>query len=111
MAGGKGDYCSRVCQPHFDQARTAKPCREGKYCENQQPVLMDENIETWRLWEAICTQWRSSPTGGPVGLDYPAMFCVAGVFGIEITPAVLIKIQALEANVILKRNEEIGKGG
>lgn len=64
---------------------------------------MSEAADVWRLWCRCATQWRVGMS--LMGLDYNALFRVAEVYGIAVTPLVLEVIQALEADV-LKEQEE-----
>lgn len=48
-----------------------------------------------RIMLACETQWRAG-FGGAYGLDYPAVFQVAGVLGIPIDAAVFRGLRALE---------------
>ena len=41
-----------------------------------------------------------------VGLDYVALFKVAEVYGIAVTPRVLEGIQALEADTLMEQSED-----
>lgn len=54
------------------------------------------NFEAFELLLAGATQWRFGPLG-PAALDYPALFQVAGVLGIEVDQDMLLSIQAVEA--------------
>lgn len=56
---------------------------------------MPENLEAWELWKAVRTQWRSGGLGAN-GLDYPAVYLVAGTLEIQVSRCTLSKIQALE---------------
>jgi hypothetical protein len=56
---------------------------------------MPENADAWELWRAVCTQWRAGGMG-IIGLDYGVAMEMADRMGIEWSPAVMIKIQALE---------------
>ena len=72
-------------------------------CEGREPPLLPQAADAWRLWCRCATQWRVGM--GVVGLDYVALFKVAEVYGIAVTPLILEGIQALEADV-LKEQEE-----
>lgn len=52
-----------------------------------------------RLLSAVRTQWRTG-FGGPVGLDYPAVFATARVLGVDMTPHVLRRLAMLEADAL-----------
>lgn len=56
---------------------------------------MSENMEVYEIWVLCCTQWRSN--GFTLfGIDLPAVFQIADIYGIEITPGFILKIKALE---------------
>ena len=67
--------------------------------------MPEEDADAWELWLAIQTQWRVA-FGGLVGLDYPAVFQVAAVLGIEIDDLILKKIQGLEIHVVAESNKK-----
>ena len=92
------------------QTHKMPPC-EG--CENQRPELMPANWDVWELWLALKTQWRAvSITTDKycmirkTGLDYSSLYLVAKTLEIEITPAIMNKIQALESAVLEKEGGE-----
>ena len=58
----------------------------------------------WRLWCRCSTQWRVGMA--VVGLDYNALFKVAEVYGIAVTPMVLEVIQELEADVLKEQSDD-----
>jgi hypothetical protein len=59
---------------------------------------MPENGDVWELWCQCSTQLRTT-LAGAVGIDYNAMFQVAGALGIEITPGIMKKVNAMEAEM------------
>ncbi|MBS6141305.1 MAG: DUF1799 domain-containing protein [Bilophila sp.] len=63
---------------------------------------MPENAAAWELLQACATQLRMSGMGGPVGFDYNALALVAEAFGIDLTPGMWRKVQAVEA--VIRRN-------
>ena len=63
---------------------------------------MPENREAFELWNRCQTQWIIGGMGIPIGVNYMALFKVAEVCGIDITPGLLDKIQALEMAHITK---------
>jgi hypothetical protein len=65
-------------------------------CADRCPDLLPENREAWRLWMLAATQWRFQGVM-PIGLDYPAVFEIAAVNLIEVTPALFQKLRWLEA--------------
>lgn len=70
---------------------------------------MPENAEAWELLQAAATQLRMSGMGGPIGFDYTALALVAEAFGIDLTPGMWRKVQAVEAVILrnaAKRAEE-----
>lgn len=69
----------------------------------REPPLLPVAADAWLLWCRCATQWRVGMA--LVGLDYNALFKVAEVYGITVTPLILESIQALEADR-LKEQEE-----
>ena len=63
---------------------------------------MPENAAAWELLQVGATQLRMSGMGGPVGFDYNALALVAEAFGIELTPGMWRKVQAVET--VIRRN-------
>ncbi len=100
MVGRRQEYCE-ACRKTQNQADNKIKCRT---CEARCPEIMLENREIWQLWIYVNTQWRVS-NGGIVGLDYTAVFAIAEVYGIELTPALCRKIKALEIYEI--RRQEV----
>ena len=64
--------------------------------------LMPDNAAAWELLQAGATQLRMSGMGGPVGFDYNALALVAEAFGIDLTPGMWRKVQAVET--VIRRN-------
>mgnify|MGYP003261930407 FL=1 len=58
---------------------------------------MPENAEAWELLQSGATQLRIGGMGTPVGFDYNALALLAETFGIELTPGIWRKVQAVEA--------------
>lgn len=79
----------------MDVARQKKEPLNCRKCEARCPDLNPENIPVWILWQAAATQWRTGPCGA-IGLDYLAAFKVAKIIGVEMHPANLGRLQALE---------------
>lgn len=72
---------------------------------------MPNNRDIWLLWANVNTQWRiAGMEGTPIGLDYNAVKIVAETLDIELTPANLHKLQALE-NATLSKHVAAAKGG
>ncbi|MCU0589861.1 MAG: DUF1799 domain-containing protein [Desulfobacterales bacterium] len=65
---------------------------------------MPGNIDAWELWQACRTQWRAAGMG-VIGLDYGLVLKLSRLMRIEITPALLGKIQAIEAAALKKMNK------
>ena len=57
---------------------------------------MPENAAAWELLQAGATQLRMSGMGGPVGFDYNALAMLAETLGIDMTPGMWRKVQAVE---------------
>lgn len=56
---------------------------------------MEENVPLVRLWLSCQTQWRMGFVGA-TGLDYNAMFQVAGALGMHLDAKALRKVNVLE---------------
>lgn len=84
-----------MCRKAFARQGKPVPC-EG--CEYRRPFLMPENRDAWELWCQCSTQIRVT-LAGAVGIDYNSMFRVAEALGIDVTPGVLKKVYALEAEM------------
>jgi len=70
------------------------------------PSLRSENETAWELWLAVQTQWRGAGLG-VIGLDYRAVAGEAHRLGIDLNPAVMNKIRALEQAVLEQQAERI----
>jgi UDP-N-acetyl-D-mannosaminuronate dehydrogenase len=68
--------------------------------------LLPENIDAWQLWFLCSTQWRMGPRG-PVGLDYNTVMAVADVYGIDMSPATVRKLKALETSILKSQAAEL----
>lgn len=77
-------------------------------CESAKPELMPENKLAFKLWMLVKRQWRVG-ANGPVGLDWPAIFSVAKLWQIKVTPEIFQKFSALENHVISKAVELNGQ--
>jgi hypothetical protein len=62
-------------------------------------------MDAWELWNAAGTQWRVSAFA-VIGLDYPAVFQLAEIYGITIIPALHQKIQVLERCTLEQMRKE-----
>ncbi|WP_288229818.1 DUF1799 domain-containing protein [uncultured Desulfovibrio sp.] len=65
--------------------------------------LLAANEPVWRLWLLVRTQWRVG--WSLVGLDYPAVFAVAEVHGMAMTPALFRGLQTLEYDTLEEQLE------
>lgn len=79
-------------------------------CEARSPEIAPENGDFFNLWNAVSTQWRVG-MDGPIGLDYPAVFAVADLLNIDVTPAMLRKLRVIETSVIEKKPQGGGTDG
>ena len=79
----------------MDAAKQKKEPLNCRKCEARCPDLNPENVPAWIWWQAVATQWRAGPAGA-IGLDYLAAFRVAKIIGVEVHPANLMRLQALE---------------
>jgi len=68
------------------------------------------NADAWELWGRINTQWRVGAFA-IVGLDYPAVFQVAELLGLELTPNLFYKIQLLEGKSLERFRKEVKQSG
>ena len=109
MREGRAEYCHSVCRPSFDKKGEPTPCDNGDDCENKSPPLLGDNQDIIDLCLHCSTQWRNDGFGR-TGMDYNAFIAVAGVFGLEFTPAMLKKIRAVERYEI-DRDAKRRKGG
>lgn len=62
---------------------------------------MPENRDAWELVLACQTQLRAT-MGGILGFDYAAVRWVAGILGVDMTPAMLKKLRAIETELVKK---------
>ena len=65
--------------------------------------LLPPNESAWALWTLIQTQWRVG--WDLVGLDYMAVFAVAKLHGIEMTPQLFRGVQILEYDTLEERQQ------
>ena len=95
----------------MDAAKQTKGPLNCRKCEARCPDLNPENVPVWILWQAAATQWRTGPFGA-IGLDYPAVFRVAKIIGVEMHPANLMRLQALERaelSRVRRKREEVNE--
>ena len=62
----------------------------------------------WNIFNYCQTQWRMG-FGGPVGLDYTALFRVAEMLGLEVDARCLELIQVLEMDSLARAYEPDAK--
>jgi hypothetical protein len=105
------DYC-KLCK--LNNKPTDSDCEE---CEYNCPELLEENNETWRLWNVANRQWCVGTVGNmdrimsiPLGLDYTAMFTIANAMDIDVCPSMLRKIHMLEKYEIERIRKELENG-
>jgi hypothetical protein len=72
--------------------------------------LLAENKEAWLIWTLVNTQWRVGAFT-LVGLDYPAVFQIAELYGVEVTPGLFQKLKALELRELTRDRKEGKDGG
>lgn len=79
-------------------------------CSGQAPSILPENFDAWRLWLNVSTQWRA---GGfqIVGLDYPAVFKIAEILYIDVTPDLFLKLRELEKYELDRLRKEADRNG
>lgn len=82
---------------------------ECRTCPDRAPELFRENAAAWRLWNAACTQWRTS-FGGVVGIDYTAVSIIARAMDIRLTPCLMEKLKKLEMYELERLNKEDNHG-
>jgi len=63
-------------------------------------LIWEENWETWQVFEASLTQWRISPGGGVMGLDYSAVESVMRFLQIKDLTDTFRRLQLLEGVVV-----------
>lgn len=97
---GDGIQSCQNCRKTFEQKGETPPCAA---CEVR-PTLWRENEVAYFLWRHLSTQWRVAAYG-VIGLDYVAMRTEAAAMHIDITPAVLNKIKALELSELERSHE------
>ena len=97
LSGDGAEYCA-TCRK-ASRNRDELDCEE---CEGRCPDLMPGNAAAWELLQAGATQLRMSGMGGPVGFDYNALALVAEALGIDLTPGMWRKVQAVET--VIRRN-------
>ena len=102
---GRDQYCE-ACRVFQNQTAKSYDCAQ---CDQRQPVLWPENREAWVIWTLVNTQWRVSALS-LVGLDYPAVFQIAAVYGIGINPALFQKLRALELLELSRNRKEEDDG-
>jgi hypothetical protein len=100
---GQQDYCI-ACRSNQEQAAKQYDCSG---CGDRCPELLPVNRAVWRIWQLINTQWRVNAFA-LVGLDYPAVFQIAEVYGWEITPAIYEKLRILEIHELDRHRKEDG---
>ena len=94
---------TQYCKQCGKYKKTPHKCRSCEY--GQGPILREENLDAWELWNLAQTQWRASGFG-LVGLDYNAMLKMADLAEIPLTIPTLHKIQALEGAVLESQNKK-----
>lgn len=103
MTGDGSAFCD-TCRR--TQAQTGKITDCGT-CEGRCPDLAPENADAWGLLIAAQTQMRTGGLG-VLGFDYLAIRYVASVTGVDVTPGILRKIQAVERHILNKQGKNDG---
>nr|NSL47526.1 DUF1799 domain-containing protein [Dendrosporobacter quercicolus DSM 1736] len=99
-AEGRNSYCE-ACRVR--QKQTAKPINcHG--CKGSCPAICPGNRRVFELWRLVNTQWRVG-LGGMIGLDYTAVFRIAAVYRMKITPGLFEKLRQLELRALLHNKE------
>lgn len=87
-------------------------------CDYRMPEIAPLNMKAYTVWSRSYTQWRYGSIGGmggaapvPMGLDYNAVFAVARMLDIELSPGDFIKIQKLERFELNRMREMVKDGG
>ncbi|WP_084493630.1 DUF1799 domain-containing protein [Desulfovibrio sp. 3_1_syn3] len=86
---------------YYERRRKEPPCED---CENEPVPLLAANEPVWRLWLLVQTQWRVG--WSLVGLDYPAVFAVAELHGMGMSPELFRGLQTLEYDTLEEQREE-----
>lgn len=81
-----------ACRKRHEKRNDPLQCRG---CGQEAPQILAVNVPIARLMLACETQWRVG-FGGAYGLDYNAVFAVAGALHIPLDATVLRGLQALE---------------
>jgi hypothetical protein len=82
-------------------------CRQ---CDKREPRILEENEPVIRLMLACQTQWRIG-FAGATGLDYNALFSVAGALRIEMNAKILRGISVLEGVTLEKWHKKQNTNG
>lgn len=104
MTGDGSTFCD-TCRRTHDQTGKTLNCAE---CEGRCPDLLPYNEEAWDLLIAGQTQMRTGGLG-VIGFDYLAIRYVASVIGVDITPSILRKVQAVERHILKKQGNKDGR--
>lgn len=97
-------YCG-ICLKAAEQWGEEKDCTS---CEAKCPDLLPENEEAWELWNLAGTQWRVGFS--VVGMDFPAVFQIAELYGIEMTPCLFQKLKTLELATLKNQDNRREEG-
>jgi hypothetical protein len=84
---------------------------DGRSPDSEQ-YLWPENVEAWRVWCALQTQWRVGANGA-TGLDYSAVCAYMTEVGIvgELRRDVFAGVRAAERSTLDVWNERRQQGG
>jgi len=74
-------------------------------CTNKGPEIAPENREFFSFWGSVNTQWRTN-MDGPIGLDYSAVLQVADLLNIDVSPAMLHKLQLIEQTILAEKGSD-----
>ena len=71
------------------------PCNDCSYGPAQAPPLLEVNIDAWDLWKAVKDQRRFNGA-----IDITAIHLEAARLEVDLSPSVISKIKALEAETV-----------
>lgn len=92
-ADGIGDQYCHACKGSRHSDDPCSQCPKVSLWHDNEPLA--------RLLSACSTQWRVSPMGQLIGLDYPGVLIVADVYEIDLTGSEFILLQHLEREYLM----------
>lgn len=108
------EYFHTVCKVEARDKGLEASCESCEFveCRYRQPGMEGDNREIFRLIWFSPAVWLQTPMGGgPYALNWPMVFEIAEILGIEIDNAMTEKIRLYEKTTLAhlgNRNEEEG---